>query len=156
MQNKEKKAQPTSFSGNSTKPTVMRSPLLKDVLHFYIGCEVEYPNTDGKPTRATLTGISRLDGVETTYKRKKDGCIGDYLSWKENGYHDANAFNVKPILKRTTNMTDAEIKAMPFKQYPDFEHKIFTPEQTIYLLKDGFDLFGLIDAGLAIEAMSKR
>jgi hypothetical protein len=143
-------------SPNDAKPHVVRSPLLRDLLHFYIGCQVEYPSTDGRLIRATLTGVSRCDGVETTYKRKKNGCSGDYLAWKENGYHDANAFNVKPILKRTTNMTDAEVKGMSFKQYPDFENKMFTPEQTIYLLKNGFDLFGLIDAGLAIEAVSKR
>lgn len=135
---------------------VVSSHLLREALHFYIGCQIEYTNKDGKLIRATLTGVSRCDGVETTYKRKKYGCIGDYLAWKENGYHNANAFNVKPILKRTTNITDAEVKEMPFKQYPDFENKMFTPEQTIYLLKNGFDLFGLIDAGLAIEAVSKR
>lgn len=156
MSNRITKDEGLTSSRNIGNTLVVRSPLLRDVLHFYIGCQVEYPSTDGKLIRATLTGVSRCDGIETTYKRKKDGCSGDYLAWKENGYHDANAFNVKPILKRTTNMTDAEIKAMSFKQYPDFEKKMFTPEQTTYLLKNGFDLFGLIDDGFAIEAVSKR
>ena len=53
-------------------------------------------------------------------------------------------------------MTGAELKEMPFKHYPNFKEMIFTPEQTVYLIKGGFDLFELIDRGLAIEATKTK
>lgn len=112
---------------------------LNDYLHLYTGCKVEYEFTTINDKIELRTG--RVWGI-----------VGSYCHIETNyGFAVKKIVEVKPILKRTTNMTDPEIKAMPFKKYPNFEKMVFTPEQTIYLLKLGFDLFGLIDAGLAID-----
>lgn len=92
----------------------------KDVAKHYIGCEVEYPNTDGsKPLRAKLTGVTS-DGYETTYKRKKNGCRGDLVGFKdgrERG-HNCYAENCKPVLKSLYDLTDHElINAISPMQY---------------------------------------
>jgi len=148
---------------------------------LYLGCEVEYPDTDGKRVRARFTGFSRADGIETTYKRKRNGVIGDLLSWKSNGYHDSNALHLKPILRPLNDMTLDELKDFlsivntpeEIKQIPDEEFSdalkeihedgleafnidsdnvpaIKVSEAFRYLLSKHFDLFGLIEEGLAI------
>jgi hypothetical protein len=156
---------------------------LKDYLHFHIGSEIQYPDTDGKLIIARLTGVSRADGVETTYiKRKKKGhCMGDYLSWEPNGHHNSNALNIKPILRPLSNMTEDEavelvkIRSTTYRWVTaevvnqhilrfEFEYESsrrrrsttlrfdeLSPEEVRYLLSKGFDLFGLIEAGLAID-----
>jgi hypothetical protein len=132
---------------------------IKDYLHLYLGCEVEYPDTDGTPMRAIFTGFSRADGIETTYKKKpkKGEALGDYLSWKPNGYHNSNATKIKPILRPLSDMTKKEMA-----EYNKLYETLFNMADGInqirqhaacdhYLLSKGFDLFGLIEAGLAID-----
>jgi len=74
----------------------------------HIGAEILYPDTDNKIITAYLTGISISDGIETTYKRKKKGCSGDYLSFKSNGNHNSDALHAKIILKPLSSITDED------------------------------------------------
>lgn len=147
----------------STENILNMKKNLKDYIHLYIGCFVKYPNTEGKLITAKLTGVSRGDGIETTYKRKRDNCSGDYISWEPNGYHDCNGQNVKLLLRPLSDMTPderfyAQFNAQCYFLENDNKHPIdyYLPnaEQaaivTHYLLSKGFDLFGLIDEGLAI------
>jgi hypothetical protein len=153
---------------------------LKDFLHLYIGCDVQYPNTDGKLMIAALSGVSRADGVETTYKKKrfkKGEAVGDYLSWRPNGYHNSDATQLKLILRPLSDMTEEEmgeywsiIGGSPHLFDKDYfmewltngitesgweEGMIFGSFEaaltTQYLLSKGLDLFDLIPSGLAID-----
>lgn len=180
---------------------------IKDYLHLYLGCDIQYPNTDGKLMIAKMTGFSRADGVETTYKKKrfkKGEAVGDYLSWKANGHHNCNANYIKLVLRPIKNMTEEERKelwrlvfsfgnilgerALDFTGITSFKHestyyhrprhimmqgverlaiendgtvwadcdlqkwRYNQHEVTRWLLSKGFDLFNLIDQGLAIKA----
>lgn len=155
--NKEQKPIADSSPGSVANAPVVRSPLLKEYLHYYIGSQVQYPDTDGKLTIATLTGVSRADGVETTYKRKKNGCVGDYLAWRENGSHDSNALNLKLILRSMHSVTQDEWNNAPKGSFHIWvEGCFYSPELFKYLLSLHVDLFGLIEKGLAINAASIR
>lgn len=91
----------------------------------YIGCEVKYPNIDNGYTVAILTGVSRTDGIETTYKRKKKGCAGDYLSFKSNGRHNCDALHTQLLLRPLSAITDEDAielaKMMGFEVVEDTE-----------------------------------
>lgn len=82
--------------------------LTAQIAAMYLGCEVQYPDTDGRKVKAKLTGVSMSDGLETTYKRKRGNCKGDYLAFKENGHHNTNAFNCKLILKPLNTISDED------------------------------------------------
>lgn len=72
---------------------------------------------------------------------------------------------LKPILRPLSDMTEEEIEyiaielkagkwnAPDLKHMPDiaFTQNHLKPEIFLYLLKQGFDLFGLIESGLAIN-----
>lgn len=132
---------------------------IKDYLHLYLGCDVQYPDTDRKLMVAKFTGFSRADGIETTYKKKRKAgkAVGDYLSWKPNGHHNCDANHLKPILRKLSSITEEECDNLDWYYRGTngglIEHRAIdlTPEQVRYLLSRGFDLFGLIDLGLAIE-----
>ena len=64
----------------------------------HLGLQITYPNTDGKLMTCRLSGVSFTE-IETTYKRKKKGCVGDYLAFKSNGNHNSNALNAYLELK---------------------------------------------------------
>jgi|SRR5688572_4459986 len=136
---------------------------LKDYLHLFLGCQIQYPdNARDRTITAKFTGFSREDGVETTYngQTQENKAIGDYLAWKENGYHNANAFHIKPILRPLSSMTRGEslviFKADRVHLYNDPQRKaadlfLFTPHEFKILLEMGFDVFDLIADGLAID-----
>lgn len=88
----------------------MEQKLTAQIAAMYLGCDVAYPDLNGKIIRATLTGVSRCDGLETTYKRKRNNCSGDYLAFKENGAHNCNAFNCQLILTPLSEISDEDAK----------------------------------------------
>jgi hypothetical protein len=105
-----------------------------DYLHFYIGCKVHHP---------ALRNIQVLNGRL-------------YQSWKEAGTI------IVPILRPLSSITDEEIANASFSSRRHFdsycEHHdgAFHPEDFAYLLSLGFDLFGLIPAGLALDATTNE
>lgn len=119
---------------------------IEDYLHLYLGvmCQVESFNEPHK-----LTGISYDD---------TDGKLWCYFENTELGYAPIN--KVKTILRPLSDMTEqerGEYQAIRFndnfKLLPWHCDTFF--ESTRYLLSKHFDLFGLIDNGLAISKPTK-
>ncbi|MCT4253683.1 hypothetical protein HZP34_02925 [Elizabethkingia anophelis] len=73
----------------------------------YLGAQVSYPDTDNKLITCKLHGVS-LSEIETTYKRKKKGCVGDILSFKSNGNHNSDFINAYLELKPLEDITDED------------------------------------------------
>lgn len=103
---------------------------IEDYINFYLGCECEYmEEIDDIPRIKPLTGYM----------------IGRGFYW------------VKPILRRLADLTEDEAKE---GNLAAFEFRVikkevmsyaFTPNRFVWLLSKHFDLFGLIEAGLALE-----
>lgn len=144
--------------------------------YLLYGLRVQYLDLDYETLKqATLTGLTRTDGVETTYdKPEKTGsteCHGDLISWdKRNNVHD---LKLKPILRPLIDIIDEiEINGKKFTpaDYWDNETKAieYNKQLNLYaehsycdqylpyfiiqsLIMWHFDVFGLIDKGLAID-----
>lgn len=115
---------------------------IEDYLHLYIGCNAE-----------TSHGIRKLIGVEDDIAYTTGG-MGFYFISE----------GIKPILRRLSDMTpeeaaecwkltdtDREIEGWQVVDYFRREENFYEPKTFLYLLAKHFDLFGLIDAGLAID-----
>lgn len=98
---------------------------IKDYLHFYLGCEI----TDGK-----RLGI--LCGVATVMKGYRICVLHTHENNRRMNYHIGG---FKPILR-------------PLILSPSCDSLIMRSNRFKFLLSEGFDLFGLIDADLAIDA----
>ncbi len=84
---------------------------LARVFARYIGCEIAYPDTSGSAKlkiKAMLTKVG-FDEIETTYKRKKSGCVGDIISFKENKHHKCSAQYCQLILKPVSEISDDHV-----------------------------------------------
>jgi hypothetical protein len=137
---------------------------IKDVLHLYLGCEANvevseyYEAGQGKIISIDLEGeVCVISNKSTKY------CV-------EAAFHD-----IIPILSKLPDMTEEECwewqREFTFFHVSDDEYgrayiegrlhvikdrvisseRMFRPEQTAWLLSKGFDLFGLIEQGLAID-----
>lgn len=116
----------------------MSEKKIEDYLHLYLGCECICTNE---------RDIQTLTCVEPVMKK----------AWMITGisYHiDV----VKPILRPLSDMTEEEnticnefVIGCSANDNPNPMY--WTPLQFNYLLKQHFDLFGLIDAGLAIKKL---
>lgn len=101
---------------------------IEDYLHFYIGCKMK--NTkDG-----TIWTLRHLD-------------FSDLQEWKNDH---------KPILRPLSDITDKE-KDKGYREWYNVSDRYGTPTmrnaaEIKYFLSKHFDLFGLIEAGLAIDA----
>jgi len=138
----------------------------KEVAHLYIGCKVKYPDSDDKMIVATLSGVNS-QSFETTYSRKKKGCIGDYITSNDGKQRGHNCYieNVKPILRSLSSLTEEEATEglgydnliyKPFKVCNNFSSRsVFSAKEFVFLLSKGFDLFGLIESGEAIDATTQ-
>lgn len=73
----------------------------------YLGCEVVYPEINGKLIKCKLHGVS-FSEIETTYKRKRKGCVGDILSFESNGNHKSDAINAYLELKPISHISDED------------------------------------------------
>jgi hypothetical protein len=137
---------------------------IKNYLHFYLGCEVEVrkKDRDKKWLRGFISEISRGsnhgDWIEVNFNK-----VVTILNqeWEERSSNFHNYFigydEIKPILRPLTEMTDEEMDEMG--QYAVKAYTIeseaqageYIGQSALYLLSKHFDLFGLIEAGLAIE-----
>lgn len=112
---------------------------LKDYLHLYLGCEcvAKYPYNGEKERRMTIIAPNLhelLDEVEYC----------------------------KPILRPLSDITEKEQDEIWYSEEPmgvaelnagTIRRKVvLCPNRIKYLLSKGFDLFGLIQSGLAIDA----
>ena len=114
--------------------------------------------------KAYLTGVSRTDGIETTYKRKKDGCSGDYIHWV--GRNSVVDLEFKLILhplsgfagKRTAGDVKSELNCSlaivkELWEYITGDKTLEEISYGLYLVmcKNHIDFFRLIEEGLAID-----
>lgn len=146
---------------------------LKDYLHLYLGCEVVYEGIiNGKELkdeqdehkedvfyepkvevkRGEKIGVLKEIFTDITGKSRKSR-----IGRKGLQTHYGNG-NFKLILRPLSDMTDEEYweadkLQMPIKEFGEYQ---FSAEQYRYLLSKHFDLFGLIEAGLAIDATTLK
>lgn len=133
---------------------------LKDYLHFYLGCKFLYkidPHEWSKPMELTTAQL------ELSHRLKDDP-----------------ECHYKLLLRPLSSMTEEEAKeyaglffvdcdlslvkfynlghCIAIRYYDAFLHlpSQYEPKQFQYLLSKGFDLFGLIDEGLAIDVTDNR
>jgi hypothetical protein len=126
---------------------------IEDYLHLYIGCEVAAPNPYDdhgvEIAKGVLTGLHGEYGPEIQFII--DGNAEEHPEYVQ-------FIKVKPILRRLSSMTEEETAHWnKLKRYNPVNGKVemfqeHNEEQFLWLLSKGFDLFGLIDAGLAIDA----
>lgn len=121
------------------------SKQLKDYLHLYLGCECMYLNGE-----AVISEISMDSRYELLCSVKLKG---------GKKHLQAAIEKVKPILRPLPDMTDEEKKEID-KQYKAFTKSktfndtgvvMWAAKHTQILLSKHFDLFGLIESGLAID-----
>lgn len=109
---------------------------ITDYLHFYLGQECKW---------RVLS-----DSDEEWTKSNVDLKMLDVL-------YDRQPFEIKPILRPLSNMTQEEFRDTELSSHPKFWTALPTDEyhmklsSVVYMLKKGFDLFGLIESGLAID-----
>ena len=117
---------------------------LKDYLHLYIGCECIYNNKlyvltgTNKPYLSTDTTFFRID-----------------LRVKGKGFRESTSSTdmdkTKLILRPLSDMTSKESDYILPEALEGKPTIIVNAASTAWLLSKHFDLFGLIDAGLAID-----
>jgi hypothetical protein len=126
---------------------------IKDYLHLYLGCECMIGDLNWKP-ETNLHGLA--PGVDPNYGKPIKSKIDA---------HVLNVFAHKTtlILRPLSDMTDEEMDEVWYSHEPknvlvmDYKNNSMSrkvalcSERTRYLLSKGFDLFGLIDSGLAID-----
>jgi hypothetical protein len=105
---------------------------LSDYLHYYLYGKI----WEAGVSTCTLIGIG---DSYYTIKTKQ----GTLLTL-------SNRANIKLVLRRLEDITDEEKKEQAIGSCWDFS--CYRTDQFHSLLKQGFDLFGLIDAGLAVDA----
>jgi hypothetical protein len=123
---------------------------IKDYLHLYLGCECR-PLDNTK--QGWLMGIRIMQGVENAFLQYDLNSTENLIPFKLN--------ELKPILRPLSDMSDEEnlefggLWAFAETYIPDIEdtHDPYEiePEAFRFLLSEHFDLFGLIEAGLAID-----
>lgn len=121
------------------------SKQLKDYLHLHLGCEC-------KMIKPSYHAVHELH-LSSDRTFILTGKLYDYFS------SDTTKAEIKPILRPLSDMTDEEKKEID-KQYKAFTKSktfddtgvvMWSAKHTQILLSKHFDLFGLIDAGLAID-----
>lgn len=139
---------------------------LKEVLHLYLGCEVQI-----KVKEQTRKGfpMKNLKGRLQEYDLYTPEWCGILMENQADPTHylTLEIKNVKPILRPLSDMTSAEKNELmalsahsPDNILPDifignamqWYHSRRSVEVTVYLLKRAFDLFGLIESGQAVKA----
>lgn len=118
---------------------------IEDYLHLYMGCEVEFGYEDRKK-RGQLIGKTGLGWQVDEHRiHSPIHAVRDEL--------------IKPILRPLADMNLEEGKffdAENEKELGEWKYQfgyfgVLPPDDFHYLLSRHFDLFGLIDAGLAID-----
>lgn len=152
---------------------------IKEIIHLYLGCEVEISHPDAAFTRDTLDAdlLSRLESdlapVSSYYKlrlRRLDSmdeaeaiklcslyspeAFGDYRFSKWVAVKDEANFCYNVTNKNSDMSFSVDLEKMHIKvyeggndAYPGIENHTYLTEY----LKMGFDVFGLIPSGQAID-----
>lgn len=114
---------------------------LKDVIHFYIGCEVQKNYGVNAPTIHKLTGIRQSPANNDLLM---------FLDGKDQiRSHLWNDF--KPILRPLSDMSEEELLMADKICNEDDNASPMMAKLPFYLLSKHFDLFNLISTGQAIS-----
>lgn len=107
---------------------------IKEYLHLYLGCEFIFSATKDFSTHELCT-----ESLNTIYE-------------------DSDFYEIKLVLRPISDMTESEkadfyktqqfITATPVHVVGNYH---WTPETFLWLVNHGFDIFNLIDMGLAID-----
>lgn len=119
---------------------------IKDYLHLYLGCEVQYVEYYNTVIKNGILVEMPIGGTEWGVVNEQ----GD----REYSFEQ----EIKPILRPLSDMTEDENKETS-KLYFDFMEKqrpstrdiTMMAHMTTWFLSKYFDLFGLIESGLAID-----
>ena len=124
---------------------------IKDYLHLYLGCDVQYTfkseYSDVVELRiGILESIDRNGNCVITHK-DKDGKIIHAFTRLHIG-------SFKPILRPLSSMTPKEKLELSRLNLSEWSADLvkYQAIRTKWYLSKQFDLFGLIEAGLAIDA----
>ena len=132
-------------------------------LPYGVNCRYKYLSSD-KYTKAKLTGVT-LREVETTYKRKRRGCVGDLIGFEGNNNIQDLKFKLelRPLSSLTKEIEHNGEKFVPMERIKESQRHLFF-RNDIDAPLDGlqfseiqklfswhFDVFGLIEQGLAID-----
>jgi len=140
---------------------------LKDVIHFYLGCELYWVFLN----ETSVLDVSLLKDLQNHLHqikpilRRLDSMTEEEL--KECvilSYFERNRDIISQCFDEVIISTDNRNKklhgtAIPYTLFKDGKHFMtatlsenhLNPEQFLYLLKQGFDLFNLIDSNQAID-----
>jgi hypothetical protein len=130
---------------------------IKDYLHLYLGCKAQV-------VKGRYTGVvGAIRGVDSNGSLMLAECNINFRpteDWIEND-RDFKVGEVQPILRHLNDITEEEFNEMfhhmdggielSFKIDGNVKKFDITPSQIAYLLSRSVDLFGLIEAGLAID-----
>jgi len=122
----------------------------QDYLHLYLGCDVMVESlalsNDNTPGNSQIKGPFKLVAV---------GIMEQTVHVKLDGYTVTASDIIKPILRPLSDITEEEATECGWMGLFTLEHfaekKLYKPTSFHYLLKRGFDLLELIEAGLAID-----
>jgi hypothetical protein len=118
---------------------------LKDYLHLYLGCDVMVGDWAG-----TLQSVGCIDmGQDCVISmQNQDEESGFYGEWME---EEVEHHKIKPLLRPLSDMTDREKHEVGKLSFIGNVHHQAEAAKTVWLLSKGFDLFGLIEDGMAID-----
>lgn len=121
---------------------------IKDYLHLYLGCDVAREHSESRSKK--FFEHAKLIGITASEVEK--GKTVAILEVGLDHFHEWYVEETKPILRPLSDMTNEERVILKYynndASIPD---KLFNAAGFWFLLSKHFDLFGLTDAGLAIE-----
>ncbi len=135
----------------------------KDYAHLYLGCDVLVQNLDSDDfeteieegiTNGCVAKLTLVNQGDCQLRAYDDSENWEYAIEIEGAYLCSwwSSRNVKPILRPLSDITKGEIEQCSYF-FTNTSRSILEDgaQRTFYLLKQGFDLFGLIDAGIALD-----
>jgi hypothetical protein len=137
---------------------------LSDYLHYYLGCDYWTNNSQGNLNAKTLPDVidmcKRDKGVQLHLRRLEDMTDEEAIDLVRRVVHEDEYINVSTYRHNHTNDLMVQWGLLTHAQRADDVEYFFNAtgerswsgDQFHYLLQQSFDLFGLIDAGLAIDA----
>lgn len=128
----------------------MKNIKLIDVIHFYIGQRIV--TYIGNFSESDV--IKGVVGGLVVFKINSDGEIQDSLDLH---YKFKKGHEPKLMLRPMSKLTKEELRKQGFESHCDFlTHEKGDPmrapfEMVMYCIRQGFDVFGLIESGQAID-----
>ena len=121
----------------------MKLEQLQNYLAYNTECSYLEIKREKKRLKALLTSVS-YDGIETTYKRKRDGCAGDIICF--DGHNNIYDLEFKLHLRPLSDLTkEIEHNGEKFKPFDELSNFLYITE------KDNFDT--VLSARLWVETM---